>query len=239
MKDVEQIWSEFKTMFPNSPEKYSPTTENVTRWEWHIREHETQKSKFPKPVLRPSRKIDRDAPIRAVSRFDEFPAYMVNAWGEIASHFPGVQVWACGSRVSGEYVEKWSPDTVRQWRAANYKKPKIESDYDFWIAGFPTPIGQMPDWADWVKGTIDQKQRIQIPMWDFSKLPNDEHAGAIAAFNANDIRHLLGLHDKYQLSPYNYCCEMDGFLRWWSWAIENGIIDEQSAAQKKTDNQLD
>jgi hypothetical protein len=60
--------------------------------------------------------------------------------------------------------------------------------------------------------------------WDFSKLPNQEHAAAVDAFNAGNIRALLDLHDKYKLSPYVYCCDHNGLLAWFGDAIKSGDI---------------
>lgn len=59
--------------------------------------------------------------------------------------------------------------------------------------------------------------------WDFTKLPQEEHAAVIDAYNSNDARKLLEIHDKYQLSKHNYCC-VAGLLVWYKWAIDNGII---------------
>lgn len=238
--DFETIFNEFKRLHPNRHEHFNPTDANVLRWQWHIRNMQNTSAEPVTKVLRPTKKIDRAAAPRAVTRFDEFPAYMIGRWGEIASHFPGIQVWAAGSRVSGEYIEPWSSPEIAAWREANFKKPTKESDYDFYIDGKPTPVGDLPSWADWVRGRVDIKQRIQIPMWDFTKLPEEHHQKAIDMFLENDVRGLLDLHNQFQLSPYNYCCEMDGFLRWWSWAIEQRIINgvqKQTASQ--TDHQLD
>jgi len=238
MNELETLFNQFKALHPNRREEFNPTDSNVMRWQWHIRE---RNSMLPQnQVLRPTRKIDRTLIPRAITRFDEFPEYMVKRWGEIASHFPGVQVWAAGSRVSGEYIEKWSPKEVAEWRAANNKKPTAESDFDFYIEGKPEPVGELPPWADWVRGRIDQKQRIKIPMWDFSKLPVDQHQTAIDLFIANDVRGLLDLHNQFQLSQYNYCCELDGFLRWWEWAIETNVINGATTnGSGQKDHQLD
>lgn len=236
--DFETLFSEFKRLHKNNREQYNPTEENVKRWQWHL----TQRKIAPpvKKMLRPTKKIDRNIAPRKISKFDEFPAYMVPRWGEIASHFPGVQVWATGSRVAGEYIERWSNDEIKEWRQRNFKKPTIESDYDFYIDGKPTPVGQLPKWADWVRGRIHESQRIKIPMWDFKKLPKEKHQTAIDMYLSGDVKGLLDMHNEFNLSIHNYCCELDGFLRWWDWAIEQQIIHGGEVSQKtKKDHQLD
>lgn len=60
--------------------------------------------------------------------------------------------------------------------------------------------------------------------WDFSRLPGSEHSAVIAAFDAGNIRALVDIHDKYKLSPYNYCCDQTGLLAWFGDAIKTGLI---------------
>lgn len=60
--------------------------------------------------------------------------------------------------------------------------------------------------------------------WDFTKLPQTEHAAVLEAYATNDARKLLEIHDKYELSPHKYCC-IDGLMAWFAWAIKNGIIN--------------
>lgn len=242
-----EIFVKFKQGCPNSRERYNPTETNVIRWQWHIRELETATKPFgisAKPIFRkkanPPRKFQR----RRVTSFDELPPYMREQYGEIASHFPGIQVWACGSRVAGTYVEKWDGDDIRQLRAENFKSNKIESDFDYWIEGLPTPIGKLPNWADQVRGMIPESERIKIAMWDFTKLPESEFDTVIFALQCNDVKTLVEIHNKYLLSPYNYCCELDGLIRWFQSGIDSGMIVAGDQASKKgdeqkTDQQLD
>jgi hypothetical protein len=63
--------------------------------------------------------------------------------------------------------------------------------------------------------------------WDFTRLPKTEHAAVIQALNVSDVRALLTIHDKYQLSPHQYCCDQDGLKTWFLWAVQNGIINGQ------------
>ena len=241
-----EIFIRFKQEFPNSREQYNPTEQNVIRWDWQIRE--LQKSKTPfglstKPILRKKAKPPVKFQRSRVTSFDQMPPHMREQYGEIASHFPGIQVWACGSRVAGDYVEQWDGDDVRALRAANFKPEKQQSDFDFWFLLTPTPIGDLPPWSDWVRGVIPETERIKIAMWDFTKLPETEFDAVIFAVQSNDVKTLVDIHNKFVLSPYNYCCELDGLVRWFQSAIDSGIIvasDPESniGNVQKTDHQL-
>lgn len=67
--------------------------------------------------------------------------------------------------------------------------------------------------------------------WDFQRLPESEHDAAIKAVRSRDFDALRRLHDKYQLSPYSYCCNADGLLVWFNYAIESGKIKPSSASK--------
>lgn len=223
---MDEIFLKFKKCCPNSRDQYIPTNENLIRWRWHVAQSEQNKIGIggdPKQVIRRKarpRKFER----RRAKTFNDLPPYMREQYGVIASHFPGIQVWACGSRVAGDYVEPWDDDEIRVLRDANFKQPKRQSDFDFWIEGNPTPVGNLPTWADHVRGRISENERITIEMWDFSKLPESEFDRVLFAVQSNDVRTLVEIHDRFGLSPYTYCCEMDGLLRWYTWAIDSGII---------------
>lgn len=227
-----QIFDKFKTLHPNNRERFLPTDSNVSRWQWHIKQMTNQPT-YKRIVFRASPKWDRTVKAREVSTFDEMPKYMRDKYGEIASHFPGHRVFACGSRVRGDYVEKWHTDEIRKQRKEAFKADKIESDFDFFVDGSPHPIGTLPVWADYMHGTIHENKFVEVATYDFSRLPQHEHGAAIKALERNDIRHILELHNKYELSPYNYCCEFDGLQRWFQWAIENGLINDQTDVPTK------
>lgn len=68
--------------------------------------------------------------------------------------------------------------------------------------------------------------------WDFSRLPEDQHGAVIQALASGDLLTLRQIHDQYQLSPYNYCCDINGLLAWFRSAVENGTIYEQTENQE-------
>jgi len=56
---------------------------------------------------------------------------------------------------------------------------------------------------------------MDVMTWDFSKLPDSELPGIEKMLKAKDIVGLIKVHDKYNLSPYPYCCSApDGVLNW-------------------------
>jgi hypothetical protein len=61
-------------------------------------------------------------------------------------------------------------------------------------------------------------------MWDFSKLPESEHGVAIEAYNKKQWGVLMELHNKYQLSDVQFCCDHVPAKLWFGWAIENDKI---------------
>jgi len=65
--------------------------------------------------------------------------------------------------------------------------------------------------------------------WDFSKLPEREHAVAGKAVADADIDTLRGLMNKYRLSNYNYCCgDETGIYTWFRDAVEKKIINAEN-----------
>lgn len=50
-------------------------------------------------------------------------------------------------------------------------------------------------------------------MFDWNKLPKEEYANAIQMYNSDDVDGLYHLHQKYNLSTYEYCCGTDTAMR--------------------------
>ncbi len=100
---------------------------------------------------------------RGVKRFDEFPENTKAIYLNVAKCFPGVQVWACGSRVRGDY-KSWK-DNFFEWlaRSAAGMKDKRYSDFDFWTTG--TPVCELPKNTDHVRGRVPENEKIPIPIY--------------------------------------------------------------------------
>lgn len=230
-QDAYAIYEAFTQLAIARKEAFEPTRENVARWLWHIRN-------APKVIgtpiainLRDVEAIEDLRRMRKVSHFDEFPMSTRQVYQRIAECFAGHQVYACGSRVDGDYIDKDDPnfDIIRNIRLRAFKSDKTESDFDFYVEASAEPIFSLND----VGGKADRltiknnMNTVEIPVfepWDFSRLPREEHARVIDALNRKDARALLDIHDRYRLSSYTYCCDQSGLFRWFEYGVSSGKI---------------
>lgn len=62
--------------------------------------------------------------------------------------------------------------------------------------------------------------------WDFSRLPDKEHANVLDLLARGRWWELVAIHDKYQLSDNNYCCSntLSGIKQWFTYGVETGQI---------------
>lgn len=62
--------------------------------------------------------------------------------------------------------------------------------------------------------------------WDFSRLPESEHARVIELMEAGKWWALVEIHNKYALSDSNYCCSntLKGLKNWYKHGVETGQI---------------
>ena len=104
---------------------------------------------------------------RGVKAFHEMPPMHKAAYLCIASHYPGVQVYACGSRVRGDYVDLWSKPHIREARSAAGMRDKKESDFDFVLSQNVTPIDFLPRWADRVTCQVPASEMVKIPIYRY------------------------------------------------------------------------
>lgn len=200
--DAYDTWQRFRMLHPLSREPFVDTPENRRRWLYHI---DIADSMSRLEAIRVSDSFFQKNEIRAVSAFHEMPAYTQHIYGCIADCFPGIQVYAVGSRVNGDYVDADSPAEIRRARREAGKAEKHESDFDYWVAEQVSPVGDLPLLSDRLFYLPPGEKKIPVPMWDFSKLPESEHALAIEATQNARVGALILLHDQYRLSPYYYC----------------------------------
>lgn len=163
---------------------------------------------------------------RKVRKWEDFDERTKGVYRHIASLFPASPVYACGSRVRGDRVEYLDKDEVRQWRAMIGKTDKDVSDYDFWATPDAEQIEELPRYADRIRHGIPEDEKILIPMpeWDFTKLPESEHARVIDLYNRGRWGELANIHDQYNISPYSYCCDLSGLKVWYKFGIQQGKI---------------
>jgi len=213
-----EVYAEFIRLHPKSKEVFILSDENLKRWRWHI---ENIKAMPHLERIEINGALARDwADARKFYDFSELPKYMKTRYSILSSLFPDRQVYACGSRINGEYVEDWSGPEVDEMRAQLMKQVKRTSDYDFFM-DIP-PKEPIPEWADFVLRT---ERKIEIPMWDFSKLPESEYENVKELYEAQDWSKLILIHNKYQLSFNSYCCDEAPVKRWYKWIID-GINDK-------------
>lgn len=215
------IFDRFKELHSNNCEQYNPTPANFDRWLWHIKEAE--KRTTGTPVDFDLSAIEALRQERAVAHFAQLPAYAQVRYLTIASCFPGTQIYACGSRVRGDYVDSWDEGEVRLARKLAGMKEKKSSDYDFWIPGKPAPAYPLPEFAEQVRAKV-REHKIALPVWDFTKLPITEHSLVIDLLNEQKDAALAEIHNRYRLSEHDYCCDLQPVRRHFEYAVQQGII---------------
>ncbi len=226
MYSAEDLYNAFKAIAVNSSEGYAPTLENMQRWRWHIENADMEV--HPELVFENDEMAAAKANARAFATWEEMPYQSKMKYLEIADSVPGVQLYACGSRIDGTYVDGLSSGDIRAMRRALRKPDKFVSDYDVCMDGGEIDRQlvreRLPMFADLLHHGVEKK--IKIPMWDFSRLPKSEHKTAIEAYNSRQWGVLVELHETYRLSENQYCCQSDAPVReWFRWAIENKIIE--------------
>lgn len=233
-KTAKDFFDRFKELHPNSPDQYEPDLASIQRWVWSVKEAQERASVgYDKFEVKDQRNAKALALSRGVRSWGRLPEYMRNKFLELASRFPGRQVWATGSRVTGEYIDNTSGINIVRMREALLKKPTKESDYDIIVElkkgdDLDNFRKRLPSWGDLVVNPIKDEPKIEIPMWDFKKLPEDKHATAQELFAKKDWGRLMSLHNDYQLSPVFYCCDNEAVKRWFEWGIKEGLINGDS-----------
>lgn len=233
---VEELFEKFKALHPENREEFILTLENLQRWNWAVREAERRNSvdfeKFGEVDPKLVASAQALARSRAAGTFGRLPQYIRTRFEELASYFPGRNVYATGSRVTGEYVDRTSGIKIRRMREVLRKKEVDESDFDIIVEPFPDGKIEdikrtLPSWADLVINPLPDDPKILVPMWDFTKLPDEKHDEVIDLVERRSWGVLMSIHNEYRLSAEFYCCEVDAVRRWFTWAIEKGHIQRK------------
>lgn len=237
---LRQLYEKFKQLHPNTADDFEPTMEAAQRWRWHIKQAEQKATRTAFENEEPTAEEEATAESRAFKSFEEMPSYMQDQFLLIASHFPGRQVFATGSRTTGEYMEEWSPETVKELRRKLGKKETSKSDYDITFEADPgtdvaTLRAALPPGADIVRPQA-RANKLPIPMWDFSKLPREEHDNVLDLFGRSAWGALMAIHNKYKLSPTVFCCNDGPVKRWFAHAIEQGLVTGSGEETEKDEN---
>ena len=125
----------------------------------------TPANKWGEPIKRDLSGVEHLRSLRGVKTFADFPESTKAVYLAVAKCFPGVQVYACGSRVRGDYQLADDGFAVSIARAVAGMKPKRESDYDFFIYGKPNPAGELPPNTEQVRARVPESELIEIPIY--------------------------------------------------------------------------
>ena len=121
--------------------------------------------KWGTPITRDLSGVEILREIRGVRLFDQMPTMTRWIYGNVARCFPGVQVWAVGSRVRGDYVLESDGDWIREARRKAGMKNKAESDFDFLVAPGAVQVGELPPNTERVRVRIPDTEKIEIPIF--------------------------------------------------------------------------
>lgn len=226
MEDTMAIYTAFKQRFFLSAEIYDPKPDNVRRWKYHLCQVDHWKE-MCQPVTWDLGPLEAIMQQRRVTRFVDMPRKTREIYMQVAACFPGQQVFACGSRVRGDYVDPEDPEEIMEARRLAGKRVKY-SDWDYWVPGIFPPVGVLPEHTEQVKAVVPAGEKIAIPMfnWDFTKLPEHEHPRVVELLKSNRLGELVLLHDRYQLSSNVYCCDLGAAQAWFQWGVTNGLIKD-------------
>jgi len=241
-QQIEQLFADFQALHPNNRESFDPTIDNLLRWEYAVRTARERGTIATKPFDRPNDTRSRQfANSRRVTTFKQFPTLTQNKYLEIAALFPGRRVYATGSRVTGEFIDIGANEKVKKMRADLLKKETNVSDYDFTIDFEPgDDLEKMraivPPGFDLVQNVPTGEPKILIPMWDFSKIPADRHGEIVDMVERQQWGRLMDIHNEFGLSAQTLCCNNESAKRWFTWAVEKGVIVRpQNTANNKTE----
>lgn len=121
--------------------------------------------KWGTPITRDLSGIEMLRKLRGVKQFSQFPSRTQEIYLDVAKCFPGVQVWAVGSRVRGDYVERYDYFFVSAARNEAGMKQKTESDFDFLVSPDAVQVGELPPNTERVRCRIPESEKIAIPIY--------------------------------------------------------------------------
>lgn len=160
-----QTWVKFRTLHPYSRDEFSTEPEKLTKW----RHHNAARMSQPeyKTITVDNSMLLKIREKYGVTSFEQMPGYTQAIYELVAKCFPGFQVYACGSRVRGDYVDVVVPTDkiVFDARKAAGFKCRENSDYDFWVEPAAIQIKDLPPNCDRARLRIPEKEKVAIPIY--------------------------------------------------------------------------
>lgn len=131
-----------------------------------FKKREIENASKGEPVSRDLSGVEYLRQLRGVKTFEEMPLYVRRVYLDVARCFPGVQVWAVGSRVRGDYVEPGDGLEIRAARKAAGMKEKQESDFDFLtLDSTAQPVCELPENTERVRVRVPENEMVAIPIF--------------------------------------------------------------------------
>ena len=197
-----ELYSRFKQVCPNSTEQYTNDPKAASRWAWHILQF--QKMEQHEPVQVPAY-IQQFFEKRAANKWNDLPEFARRKYDILKCYYPNHDIYAAGSYVNGDYVTPFCLPFVGTYRLA-IGKTKEESDFDYYTEAPLNP--KAPKWSDRIRYVPGDKM-ILIPMWDFTKIPEDQRARIGKLIETNQWAELAQENNRYQVSTYPVCCDLN------------------------------
>lgn len=160
-------WIRFRLLHRHSRDLYNPSAANLQRWQRHITNALANSNL--KTLELDTLEINRIREVYQVASFDKFPEGTKAVYLAVAKCFPGFQVFACGSRTRGDYVDIAANGEVdnivlnaRKRAGMRFRK---QSDYDFWVEPGAVQVGELPAGVDRARLRIPDNEKVAIPIW--------------------------------------------------------------------------
>lgn len=151
----------YKAIHPNSHAKYVPTPANLKAWEYAIKS--SQSRVVYQTVEIDTRLLDMVRAMYRVHSFIAMPYETQQMYLRIAACYPGYKVFACGSRVRGDYIDGSHESIVIDARVKAGMRARAKSDFDFWVEPDAEQVGELPPGADRCRLRIPENEKILIP----------------------------------------------------------------------------
>lgn len=159
-------YNSYCTLHPRKKEAYDPTPDNVKRWEWHIRQAGARPT--GKRIYFDYSLIDALRKERGVSSFEQLPDLAKIVYSYIATMYEGEQVYACGSRVRGDYNEG-GDEGINFARVMAGMKSQVTSDFDYYVRRGAVACGSIPEKynikIDRVRAVLPINEMVKIPIY--------------------------------------------------------------------------